>query len=220
VSHRWFDAHNTEENLIRIGFIGAGDLAQAIGGQLASAGHDVTLSNSRGPASLAATAAALGVSAGTVAAAAANPVVFLAVNWTKNSAALSAAGDLTGRILVDTTNPIEAPHFVRYDLAGRTSSEIVADLAPGAHVVKAFNHMTPASFRDGPRVDGAPKVLFHSSDYADAHQVAAALIEGIGYVPINLGPLISGGLLHEHPGGPLPARTFVEVRPRESSASE
>ena len=82
---------------MRIGFIGAGCLAQAIGGQLARAGHVVTLSNSRGPGSLEVAAAALGVSAGTVEAAAANPVVFLAVNWTKNSAALSAAGDLTGR---------------------------------------------------------------------------------------------------------------------------
>src|SRR5689334_22264854 len=130
---------------MQIGFIGAGGIAQAIGGQLAKAGHDVTLSNSRGPESLATVAAALQVSAGTVAQAADNEVVFLAVNWTKNPVALQAAGDLTGRVLIDTTNPIEAPHFTKFDLGGRTSSEVVADLATGAHVVKAFNHMAPAS---------------------------------------------------------------------------
>ncbi|GAS86561.1 NADPH-dependent F420 reductase [Mycolicibacterium brisbanense] len=122
-----------EEHPLKIGFIGAGDLAQAIGGQLAAAGHDVTLSNSRGPHTLTTVAADLGVTADTVAQAAAHTVVFLAVNWTANPAALAAAGDLTGRVLIDTTNPIEVPHFPKYDLGGRTSSEIVGDLAPSLH---------------------------------------------------------------------------------------
>lgn len=198
---------------MKIGFIGAGNIAQAVGTQLAKAGHDVVISNSRGPASLTAITTPLGLTAGTVEQAADHEVVFLAVPWSKVPGALRAAGELTDRILVDTTNPLEAPTFTKADLGGRTSSEIVASLAPNAQVIKAFNHMTPESYSDGPTLSGGRKLLFHSSDYPDAHTVIAALIESLDYTPINLGTLAAGGALHEFPGGPLPARTFVELVP-------
>lgn len=198
---------------MKIGFIGAGDIARAVGTQLAKAGHEVTISNSRGPDSLAAIAAPLGLTAGTVEEAADHEVVFLSVPWSKVPSALRAAGDLTDRIVVDTTNPLEAPTFAKADLGDLTSSEVVAGLAPNAQVIKAFNHMTPESYGEGPGVAGGRKLLFHSSDHPDAHVVVAALIESLGYVPINLGTLAGGGALHEFPGGPLPARTFLEIAP-------
>lgn len=198
---------------MKIGFIGAGNIAQAVGTQLAAVGHDVTISNSRGGDTLAALAAPLSLTAGTVAQAADHEVVFLTVPWGKVPAALDAAGDLTDRILVDTTNPLEAPTFTKADLGGLTSSEVIANLAPTAQVIKAFNHMTPESYADGPVVSGGRKLLFHSSDHPDAHTVIAALIESLDYTPINLGTLAGGGALHEFPGGPLPARTFIEYIP-------
>ncbi len=198
---------------MKIGFIGAGNIAQAVGTQLAAIGHDVTISNRRGTDTLAALATPLGLTAGTVAEAADHEVVFLAVPWSKVPAALNAAGDLTDRILVDTTNPLEAPTFTKADLGGLTSSEVIANLAPAAQVIKAFNHMTPESYAEGPIVSGGRKLLFHSSDHPDAHIVIAALIESLDYTPINLGTLAGGGALHEFPGGPLPARTFVEYIP-------
>ncbi len=198
---------------MKIGFIGAGAIAQAVGAQLASVGHDVVLSNSRGPETVAPLTVSSQLEAATVEQAADREVVFLAVNWSKIPVALHAAGDLSGRILVDTNNPLEAPDFVKADLGGRTSSEVVADLADGARVVKAFNHMAPASYTAGPWRNGAPQLLFHSSDHEDAHRVARGFIEQLGYVPINLGTLAIGGALHEFPGGPLSARTFVELNP-------
>ena len=171
------------------------------------------LSNSRGPESLIEHVAPLGVKAASVAEAASQDAVFLAVPWSRIPAALDAVGgELSGRVLIDTTNPIEAPAFVKADLGGRSSSEVVAYLADGAHVVKAFNHMSPNSYRSGPRRDNAPKLLFHSSDHDDAHCTATAFIEELGYVAINLGPLASGAL-HEFPGGPFASRTFVELKP-------
>jgi len=196
-----------------IGFIGAGAIAQAVGHQLAKVGHDVAISNSRGPDTLTTMAAPLGLIAGTVAEAADREVVFLAVPWSKVPDALMAARDLTDRILVDTTNPLEAPAFTKADLGGRTSSEVIADLAPNSQVIKAFNHMTPESYSHGAVASGGRKLLFHSSDHADAHFVIAALIESLDYIPINLGALAAGGALHEFPGGPLPSRTFVEILP-------
>ncbi|MDF2829382.1 MAG: oxidoreductase coenzyme F420-dependent [Mycobacterium sp.] len=200
---------------MKIGFIGAGAIAQAIGAQLARAGHRVILSNSRGPATLADVVRAPNLAAGTPDEAGAQEAVFLAVNWSKIPAALGAAGDLSGRVLIDTTNPLEAPDFVKADLGGRTSSEVVGAQAAGAHLVKAFNHMTPASYLSGPRRGGAPKLLFHSSDHDDAHDIAAALITDLGYMPIDLGPLAIGGALHEFPGGVFASRTFVELTPNE-----
>jgi 8-hydroxy-5-deazaflavin:NADPH oxidoreductase len=198
---------------VKIGFIGAGSIAQAVGTHLAKVGHDVMISNSRGPDSLTALATPLGLTAGTVKEAVDHEVVFLAVPWSKVPGALRAAGPLTDRVVVDTTNPLEAPTFTKADLGGRTSSEVVADLVPHAKVIKAFNHMTPESYGDGPAAGGGHKVLFHSSDHPDAHTVIAALIESLDYVPINLGTLAAGGALHEFPGGPLPARTFIELLP-------
>lgn len=195
---------------MKIGFIGAGMIGKAVSTQLAKAGHDVLVSNSRGPETLRATFDPLGISVGTAAEAATRDVVFVAVAWNGIPDALEGV-NLSGRILVDTNNPIIMPGFTRADTGGRTSSEVIADLAPGAHVVKAFNHMLSTSYDDGPLVDGAPKLLFHSSDHDDAHAVASALIEDLGYVPINLGGLVAGGVLHESPG-PLAGRVFVEPR--------
>ena len=126
---------------------------------------------------------------------------------------MAAAGDLSGRILIDANNPLDAPDFVKADLGGRTSSEVVAALVPNARVVKAFNHMTAASYASGPLRNGARKLLFHSSDHPEAHRAAEAFIAELGYTPIDLGGLVAGGALHEFPGGSLAARTFVELKP-------
>jgi len=193
---------------MKIGFIGAGMIGRALSAQLAEAGHDVLVSNSRGPESLRETFEPLGVTVGTVDEAAGRDVVFLAVAWRDIPAAIRGV-DLSGRILVDTNNPIIMPGFTRADTGGKTSSEVVADLASGAHVVKAFNHMLATSYDEGPLVDGAPKVLFVSTDHDDARAVAVTLIEDLGYVPVDLGGLVTGGALHESPG-PLAGRVFVE----------
>jgi 8-hydroxy-5-deazaflavin:NADPH oxidoreductase len=193
---------------MKIGFIGAGLIGRAVSTQLAKAGHDVLVSNSRGPESLRQAFEPLGMAVGTPQDAAARDIVFLAVTWHDIPAALKDV-HLAGKILVDTNNPIVMPGFTRADTGGRTSSEVIAESAAGARVVKAFNHMLHSSYDEGPLVGGAPKLLFHSSDHADAHAVAESLITDLGYVPVNLGTLVTGGALHESPG-PLAGRVFVE----------
>ncbi|MEW5813637.1 MAG: NAD(P)-binding domain-containing protein [Actinomycetota bacterium] len=198
---------------MNIGFIGAGMIGKAVSTQLAKAGHDVLVSNSRGPLSLREAFEPLGISVGTSLDAASRDVVFVAVAWRDIPAALAGV-TLAGKIVVDTNNPIIMPGFTRADTGGKTSSEVIQDLAPGAHVVKAFNHMLHSSYDEGPTVNGAPKLLFHSSDHDDAHAVAGKLIEDLGYVPIKLGSLVTGGVLHESPGA-LAGRVFVEPAARQ-----
>jgi predicted dinucleotide-binding enzyme len=196
-----------------VGFIGAGAIAQSVAALISATGTAVVLSNSRGPASLSRAVAGLGthVRAGTVADAAGQDLVLLSVPWSRIPAALAPVPDWNGRILIDTTNPLEAPTFTKADLGGKTSSEVVASYAAGAQVVKAFNHLSPDTYRQGPQAGGGRRLLFVSGDEAAAKKVVLHLIKRIGFVGIDLGGLVTGGALHEFPGGPLPARNFIEL---------
>ena len=126
---------------MKVGFIGAGRMATTIGRHLLGAGHEVVLSSLRGPETLAGLVADLGpaASAGSKQEAAECDVVVLATNWADAPEALEEI-DWSGRILVDGTNAhmgekpdISAAGVARSlaALEGRTSSEIVAAMAPG-----------------------------------------------------------------------------------------
>lgn len=196
-----------------IGIIGAGQIGQAIAIILARHAIPAMLSNSRGPESLAETLAALGphITAGTREEAASRDIVFVAVNWSKLPAALAGLPDFSGRIAIDANNPIEAPLFRPADLGGRSSSEVFAELVPGARVVKAFNHLQPQLLAGDPSSDGGKRVLFFSGDHAEAKARVGGLIERLGFFGIDLGPLALGSRLVQFPGGPLPGLNLVNM---------
>ena len=196
-----------------IGIIGSGAIGTAFARTLARAGIEATISNSRGPESLNELVEELGPSmkAGTREEAARADIVFIAVNWTKLPAALADLPEWSGRIVIDANNPIEAPLFKPVDLHGRVSSEVVADLVPGARVVKAFNHLRADVLAGDPRADGGRRVLFYSGNDSAAKAEVAALIDRIGFVGIDLGSLAVGGKLAQFPGGPLPNQNLVKV---------
>jgi predicted dinucleotide-binding enzyme len=195
-----------------IGIIGSGAIGTAFARTLARAGIEATISNSRGPGSLKALVRELGpaIKAGTREEAARADIVFVAVNWTKLQAALAGL-KWSGRIVIDANNPIEAPLFKPVDLKGRVSSEVVADLVPGARVVKAFNHLRAEVLAADPQSDGGHRVLFYSGDDSAAKAAVASLIEQIGFAGIDLGSLAVGGKLAQFPGGPLPNQNLIKV---------
>lgn len=195
-----------------IGIIGAGNIGRAIATALANKGIAATLANSRGPESLAEVVAGIGpeITAVTREEAAAKDIVFVAVNWSKLPAALADLPDFRGRIVVDTNNPIEAPLFKPFDLDGRASSEVFADMVRGAHVVKAFNHLQPHLVSGDPTSEGGKRVLFYSGGDAAAKAEVGALIDRLGFAGIDLGTLATGARLVQFPGGPLPALNLVK----------
>ncbi len=197
---------------MKIGIIGAGAIGMAIAQALAHAGIDAVIANSRGPSSLADAVAALGsrIRAVEASEAAQADLVFLAVNWSKLPGAVRGLGPWQGRIVVDANNPIEAPAFRPFDLGGRTSSEIVADMLPGARLVKAFNHLQPALLAGNPGAEGGRRVLFVSGDDVAAKAAVVRLIGRLGFFGLDLGMLVDGGRLHQFPGGPLPALNLVK----------
>jgi predicted dinucleotide-binding enzyme len=156
-----------------IGIIGSGAIGTAFARTLARVGIEAVISNSRGPDSLQALVGELGPSirAGTREEAARADIVFVAVNWTKLSAALAGLPDWEGRIVIDANNPIEAPLFKPVDLHGRVSSQVFVDFVPGARVVKAFNHLRAEVLAGDPRADGGRRVLFYAGDDSSAKAV-------------------------------------------------
>ena len=180
-----------------VGIIGAGRLGQAMARATLRAGRRVAIANSRGPDSLASVVSALGhgVSAGTVDEVASADIVVLAVPWDRVSEALHDL-DLKGQILVDATNDWAAD-----DLQDRTSSEFVADLVPGARLVKAANTLGADVLGSDPEETGGHRVIFISGDEADAKADVAVLFEDAGFAAIDLGDLATGGAMQQihHP---------------------
>lgn len=183
---------------MKFGFIGAGSVAQTYAKHFVRHGHEVVLSNSKGPDSLAELVRSIGpnAKAGTVKEAAEQDIVILAVRWEQAEQALAEVADWNGRILVDATNrPLDE------DSKGKTSSEVIASYAPGARLVKALNTLVVNWIQDH---SDKKLVLFLSGDDADAKRKLARAFEGTDFVPIDLGGLIDGGRLQQF-GGSLNA---------------
>jgi predicted dinucleotide-binding enzyme len=152
-----------------------------------------------------------GAFAGTVEEAASLDYVFFAVPWPRIEDALRGVPEWNRRVLIDATSPfIEySPKLVLADLGGKGASEIVAGLAPGARVVKAFNSIVTAHFNQGPAKNGGRRVIFVSGDDCEPKGFVNGLIKSFGFEPIDLGDLVTGGRL-QHAGGPLAGRELVD----------
>lgn len=197
---------------MKIGFIGAGAVAQSIARSAIQAGHEVLLSARRGPQALGNVVAGLGpnASADTVQEVARLELVVLAVPWLQVPSALDGLPNWAGRILVDTTNPFTQlePELVLADLGGTGASEIVAAHAPEARVVKAFNAIRMEHYDKGPKFHDGKRVIFVSGDDKDAKAVVTGLVNDFGYASVDLGGLVSGGRMQQA-GGPIAGRDWV-----------
>ena len=125
-------------------------------------------------------------SVGTFADAAAfGELLILATLGSANPAVLTAAGEenLAGKVLIDTTNPLDFSQGFppTLALAGKDSGgEQAQRLAPGAHVVKAFNTVgSPLMFR--PSLPGGPPTMFICGNDAGAKAQVTALLGEFGW---------------------------------------
>jgi 8-hydroxy-5-deazaflavin:NADPH oxidoreductase len=181
---------------MNIGILGAAAVGETLAVEFIRAGHEVLISNRRGPASLASLIHRLGpkAKAVTLDEAAACPLVLLAIPWVAVAEALPALPAWDGRILIDATNTFlnYVPDFKVADLGEDSGSEIVARLAHGARVVKAFNTLPINGFFMG-SPDRYKRVAFIAGNDAEAKQVVSDLITSIGLAPIDLGSLGRGG---------------------------
>lgn len=183
--------------IVRIGIIGTGAMAGALGGQWVRAGHDV-LVGGRDGARAAARAGRIGARTGGVREAAGHgaDAVLLAVPHAAAAGVAAALADvLCGRTLVDCTNPV-APGFVLATGAGPSAAERIAAGAPGAHVVKAFNLCHESVWRLSPPVfDGRPLAVPLCGDEPGALETVRRLVRDVGCEPVGGGGLERAGLL-------------------------
>jgi 8-hydroxy-5-deazaflavin:NADPH oxidoreductase len=199
-------------NQYLIGIIGAGNVAQTFARFALANGHELILSNNRGPETLRDVEKKLGAGAriGTPAQAAIAPIVLLAVPWPNVESALRGLPAWDGRILIDATNGFKdgTPAGGIVDAGERATSEVVASNAPGARVVKTFNtNGMPVLAKTSPS-PGLKRVLFVSGDDATAKGVVVDLLQSFGFATVDLGDLHVGGRLQQV-GGPIAGRDFL-----------
>jgi 8-hydroxy-5-deazaflavin:NADPH oxidoreductase len=182
---------------MRIGLIGAGRIGGTLAQLAVGQGHDVVVSNSRGPQTLGDLVSRLGghASAGTVAQAAAAGDIVVVTIPLQNYRQVPAAG-LAGRTVVDTNNyyPGRDGQFPQLDDGSTTSSELLAAHLPGAHVVKAFNTIYFGDLASQGQPAGTPgrRALPIAGDDAAAKAAVAGLIGQFGFDVVDAGPLAEG----------------------------
>ncbi|MGL4174531.1 MAG: NADPH-dependent F420 reductase [Dermatophilaceae bacterium] len=179
------------------GMIGSGNIGSTLARLAVDAGHDVVLSNSRGPETLADLVSALGprARAGTTEdAVTAGDVVVVTVPLRSLGELPLAA--LDGAVVIDTMNyyPDRDGRIDALEDESTTTSEMLQAAAPGARVVKGFNTIFFRHLATLARPGGAPDrtTLPIAGDDADAKRVAARVIGEVGYDTLDLGPLAEG----------------------------
>ena len=190
---------------MKIALIGAGMIGGTLAHLLAPIGHEVAISNQRGPESLQSMLGELGPTAHAMTvedAARWAELIVLAVPW-RTHEALPPAESVAGKIVVDAMNPYRAWGGT-FDLGESSSSEETMKRLPGARVVKAFNtiffrHLATEGRVDIPEDDR--RAIFVAGDDADAKETVSQIIRQLGFAPIDAGKLRDGKRLE--PGSPV-----------------
>lgn len=117
-------------------------------------------------------------------------VIILAVPWAAALTVVGALGDLEGRVLIDATNPLAARDGMEAldRSVHRSGGEMIADAAPTARVVKAFNQ-TGAENMANAGSYSKPPMMFVAGDDADARATAATLVRDTGFEPLDGGEM-------------------------------
>lgn len=177
--------------------IGTGIVGSTLASLFEKTGIEVSLANSRGADTVESLAKQIGprVTAKSLDEALKADIIFAAIPFLKFKELGAALPDWSGKIIIDVTNAFKLPpEVLESELQGRLSSEVNAGRLPGAKLVKSFNHL-PMAMLAGPAPEGSRRVIFVSSDHADASEKVARLAEELGFAPIELGKIAEGGRL-------------------------
>jgi len=210
---------------MRIGILGSGLMGAKLGTIFARAGHDVVFSYARNRDKLERLAREAGgnARAGTPREAVRDAdALLLAVHWLRFDDVLGQAGDLSGKVIVTCSLPMNAEDTEL--VVGRTSSaaEELAKKVPKARIVSAFNTVPSEVLFDVFESRGKPAQrpsLVYCGDDAGAKETAAALVRDCGFDAVDAGPLriarytepfalLMGQLAYEGHEGPEVAYRF------------
>ena len=179
---------------MRIGILGSGLMGGKLGTLFARAGHEVVFSYARGEQKLKRLAreAQGNARAGTPAEAAREAgALLLAVHWSRVDDVLKQAGDVSGKVIVSCSLPLNADNTDLVVAHNSSGAEVLAKRVPGARVVAAFNTIpSEVLFSVFERRGGSrsPDTLYYGDDQA-ARAVAARLARDVGFNPVDAGSL-------------------------------
>lgn len=209
---------------MRIGILGSGRMGAKLGTIFARAGHEVVFSYARHREAIEDLARRAGANAraGTPREAAQGAdAVLLAVHWSRVDDVLEQASDLSGKLVVTCSLPMDEDDAGLVVAHTSSGAEALARKIPKARIVCAFNTV-PSEVLLGifeSRKKGARPSLVYCGDDAAGKEVAARLIRDAGFEPNDAGPLRSarytepfallvGQLAYEGEGGPELAYRF------------
>jgi len=188
---------------MRVGILGTGDVGRALGRGFAQLGHQVKMgSREANNAKAKAWAAETGPAASTGSFAEAAQFAELAVlctlwSGTENALRMAGAQNLTGKVLIDATNPLVFTPGAPPALAlGQTDSggEQVQRWAPQARVVKAFNIVGNAHMFK-PQFPGGPPDMFICGNDGGAKTTVTGILTAFGWNTIDIGGIEGARLL-------------------------
>jgi 8-hydroxy-5-deazaflavin:NADPH oxidoreductase len=200
-----------------IGLIGSGNIGSTVARLAVDAGHDVVLSNSRGPGTLTDLVDQLGPRARAATpteAAAAGDVVVVTVPL---KAYLQVPVEpLRGKVVIDTNNyyPERDGHIPELDNESTTTAELLQAHLPGSKVVKAFNHIQAAHLTTDGQPSGSKnrRGLVIAGDDPAAKATVTNLLDEFGFDTVDAGPLKEGWRIQRDTPGYGPRRTAEELR--------
>jgi len=198
-------------SMTTVGLIGSGNIGSTVARLAVDAGHDVVLSNSRGPDTLQVLAAELGPRARAATseeAAAAGDIVLVSIPI-KAYAKLSDA-PLAGKVVMDTGNyyPQRDGQVPELNSKSLTDSEYLLGYLSGAQVVKVFNNIYFKHLLNLARPSGAAdrSWLPIAGDSATAKAAVTEFLDSIGYGTVDAGLLADGW--RQQPGTPVYATPY------------
>jgi len=213
---------------VRIGILGSGLMGGKLGTIFARAGHDVVFSYSRSEKKLERLAKSAGrhALAGTPREAAQGAdALLLAVHWSRLDDVFEQAGDLSGKVIVSCTLPMNENNSDLVVAHTSSGAEELARRIPAPRVVGAFGTVPSEVLFDvfeRRRRRERPSLLYYGDDRR-AKKVAASLIADVGFDPVDAGPLriaryaepftlLVAELAYERKGGPRLAYRFERFR--------
>lgn len=200
---------------MEVTIIGTGNMARGVGSRAVAGGHNVVVVGKDEASAQEVVEELTGLSGeGSVSAAAqgdriAGDVVVLAVYYPDAREAVKRSADqLAGKVVVDITNPVNESFDALVVPPDSSATAELAQLAPGARFVKAFNTTFANTLVPG-EAGGQPLDVFIAGDDDEAKQAVATLARDGGLNAIDAGPLVRArelealGLLHMGIQGPL-----------------
>ncbi|WP_339635212.1 NADPH-dependent F420 reductase [uncultured Sneathiella sp.] len=116
-------------------------------------------------------------------------VVILAVPYAETADVIAIAGSLSGKIVIDATNPL-TEDFSGLTLGFESSAaEEIQKRVAGAPAVKAFNTVFAQIYAEGPRFSERPVQVFYAGDDDAAKKVVSEIINAAGFDAVDAGPL-------------------------------